>query len=100
MTLPVDEETLSRKRITAQAERMNLTVAFDEQFAFLQARDSVHLQAAPGSGKTTLVALKLAVLAQDWPSTGHGICVLSHTNIATEEIISRLSGGAGSRLLR
>lgn len=100
MTLPVGEETLSRERIIAQAERMNLIVALDEQFAFLQARDSVHLQAAPGSGKTTLVALKLAILAQDWPSTGHGICVLSHTNIATEEITSRLSGTTGTRLLR
>lgn len=100
MTLPVGEETLSRERIAAQAERMNLTVTSDEQFAFLQARDSVQLQAAPGSGKTTLVALKLAVLTQEWPSAGHGICVLSHTNIATEEITSRLSDTTGTRLLR
>jgi DNA helicase-2/ATP-dependent DNA helicase PcrA len=100
VTLPLPGGALERGRINAMADRMGLRISLDEQFAFLEADESLHLQAAPGSGKTTLVALKLALLAQDWTSRTQGICVLSHTNTATEEIMARLSGTAGQRLLR
>ncbi|HSI48806.1 MAG TPA: UvrD-helicase domain-containing protein [Ideonella sp.] len=58
------------------------------------------VQAAPGSGKTTLLAAKLAMLARKWKHPRRGICVLSHTNVARDEIAKRLGATAtGSNLL-
>lgn len=48
------------------------------------------LQACPGSGKTTLVASKLIILAKNWKYKYKGVCVLTHTNVASDEIRSRL----------
>lgn len=48
------------------------------------------VQACPGSGKTTLVAAKLLILAKKWEEPHRGICALTHTNVARDEIISRL----------
>ena len=48
------------------------------------------VQACPGSGKTTLVAAKLLILAKKWEDPYRGICVLTHTNVARDEIVSRL----------
>lgn len=48
------------------------------------------IQAAPGSGKTTLLAAKLQLLADKWTHSNRGICVLSHTNVARDEISKRL----------
>ena len=47
--------------------------------------------AVPGSGKTTILALKLAILLKKWPLKYCGICVISHTNVAKEEILEKLS---------
>lgn len=56
--------------------------------------------AVPGSGKTSLLAAKLLLLAKKWPHARRGICVLSHTNVARDEIAQRLAGSAeGSQLL-
>ncbi|MEV0536753.1 UvrD-helicase domain-containing protein [Kitasatospora sp. NPDC050463] len=99
MTPPLDARALDHVRVKAHAKRMGLTLSLPEQFAFLEARGPLHLQAAPGSGKTTLVALKLALIADGWSSTRQGICVLSHTNTATQEIAQRLTGRS-QRLLR
>ena len=52
--------------------------------------ESVDVQAFPGSGKTTTLVAKLAILAKKWPYSNAGICVLSHTNVAREEIEKRL----------
>ncbi|ALQ55304.1 hypothetical protein PI2015_2019 [Pseudoalteromonas issachenkonii] len=53
-------------------------------------KEFVDVQACPGSGKTTLIAVKLILLAKSWKQSTSGICVLSHTNVAKNEIISRL----------
>ena len=67
---------------------------------FLRSRTTVDLTACPGSGKTTLVVAKLAILAKKWPHRTKGICVLSHTNVAREQIEHRLGRTvAGQRLL-
>lgn len=67
---------------------------------FLKSLTTVDVSACPGSGKTTLVVAKLAVLARKWKSNTRGICVLSHTNVAREEIEHRLgSTDVGQRLL-
>lgn len=62
--------------------------------------ESQDIQAFPGSGKTTLLVAKLAILARKWPVSNSGICVLSHTNVAREEIEERLGNTVeGQRLL-
>lgn len=62
--------------------------------------DSVDIQAFPGSGKTTILVAKLAILAQKWTYNNSGICVLSHTNVAREEIEERLGNSdVGRKLL-
>lgn len=68
--------------------------------AFLKSLTTLDVSACPGSGKTTLVVAKLAILARKWKSTTRGICVLSHTNVAREEITHRLGNtDVGQRLL-
>ena len=62
--------------------------------------NSVDVQAFPGSGKTTILVAKLAILAKKWTYNNAGICVLSHTNVAREEIENRLGNTEiGHRLL-
>jgi DNA helicase-2/ATP-dependent DNA helicase PcrA len=41
-------------------------------------------------GLDALDGVKLAILARKWRHPTSGICVLSHTNVAREEIQSRL----------
>jgi DNA helicase-2/ATP-dependent DNA helicase PcrA len=53
-------------------------------------KEFVDVQACPGSGKTTLIAAKLILIAKSWKQGTSGICVLSHTNVAKNEIINRL----------
>lgn len=63
----------------------------------MEARD---IHACPGSGKTTLLVEKLAILANKWNEKNRGICVLSHTNVAREEIQERLGNlDVGKKLL-
>ena len=60
---------------------------------------STDVAACPGSGKTTVLLAKLKLLADKMPlENGAGICVLSHTNVAVDEIKNRLSDYA-DRLL-
>jgi DNA helicase II / ATP-dependent DNA helicase PcrA len=67
---------------------------------FLKSVETLDVSACPGSGKTTLVVAKLAILARKWPSSTQGICVLSHTNVAREEIERKLAcTDIGHRLL-
>ncbi len=74
---------------------------FDEpRRDFLKRRSTVDLSACPGSGKTTLIVTKLAILARKWPHRTKGLCVLSHTNVAREQIEHRLGRTVvGQRLL-
>ena len=54
--------------------------------------NSVDVAACPGGGKTTVLLAKLKLLADRMPfENGAGICVLSHTNVAVNEIKKRLS---------
>lgn len=54
--------------------------------------ESVDVAACPGSGKTTVLLAKLKLLADRMPfQKGSGICVLSHTNVAVNEIKTKLS---------
>ncbi len=60
------------------------------QRAFLSANESCDVQAAPGNGKTTLLVAKLALLSRCWTARSQGVCVISHTNAAREEVEKKL----------
>lgn len=62
----------------------------EEHIKVIKCLESKDVQAFPGSGKTTALVAKLAILAKKWPASFQGICVLSHTNAAREEIEKRL----------
>ena len=60
------------------------------QRTFLSATEACDVQAVPGNGKTTLLVAKLALLSRSWISRTQGICVISHTNAAREEVEKKL----------
>jgi DNA helicase-2/ATP-dependent DNA helicase PcrA len=62
--------------------------------------NSCHVVACPGSGKTTVLLAKLLILAERMPfENNQGICVLTHTNVAIDEI-KRKAGRAGDKLFK
>lgn len=64
----------------------------NERYDFISCVDkSIDVNACPGSGKTTCLLSKLILLSELMPfSDGRGICVLTHTNIAIDEIKKKL----------
>lgn len=61
--------------------------------------DSNDILACPGSGKTTVLIAKLKLIADKLPlKDGRGVCVLSHTNVAVNELKGKL-GKSAERLL-
>lgn len=59
----------------------------DERTTFIKNLEVIDLQAVPGSGKTTALLAKLLILERKLPfADNSGILVLSHTNIAIDEI--------------
>lgn len=89
-------EKISKIEITDEdilwvEEILGGNIRFDAaRVAVLKNMESIDIQAFPGSGKTTVLVAKLAILAKKWEYTNSGICVLSHTNVAREEIEKRL----------
>lgn len=72
----------------------------DERFAVLQEMSDIDVCACPGSGKTTLLVAKLGCLMSGWTEAGKGVCVISHTNVARNEIGKKLgSTPAGNKIL-
>ncbi|WP_343655616.1 UvrD-helicase domain-containing protein [Paraburkholderia caribensis] len=63
-----------------------LSFTREEQIDAILNGDTTDFQAAPGSGKTTLLGAKLSLMAARWPFAHRGICILTHTNVAREEI--------------
>lgn len=101
MELPWTPNAFDEVRVRAVAAQLGLVLSHGEQMAFVQSTQSLDVQAAPGSGKTSLVALKLSLLAESWSSPTQGVCVLSHTNTAKDQIIERVKVlPAGHNLLR
>jgi hypothetical protein len=71
----------------------------DPRKTVLKSMEPMDVAACPGSGKTTLLVAKLAILAEKWRYRTRGVCVLSHTNAAREEIETKLGGTMGGRRL-
>lgn len=84
-------DPISNEDLAALGERMGCDFSSDARRRFLDRWESCDVQAAPGSGKTTLVVAKLVHLARNWRFTRQGVCVLSHTNVAREEIEGRVA---------
>jgi DNA helicase-2/ATP-dependent DNA helicase PcrA len=78
---------------------MKLEDLDEPRLTLLRSRETLDVSACPGSGKTTLVVAKLAILARKWKSRTQGICVLSHTNVARQEIEHRLGNTEVGRQL-
>lgn len=84
------------RRVTA---RLGVAIPDNDTLSALSDGASCDVQSAPGAGKTTIVAAKVALLLESTNRSG-GVCVLSHTNVAKNEIIERLAkvGGSGDVL--
>lgn len=88
---------ISERDINDVEQELNLSFD-DTRREIIQSYNDV--QACPGSGKTTMVAAKLLIIAKKWMSLHQGICVLTHTNVAKKEIIERLQTSIhGGKLL-
>ncbi len=81
---------ISREDIAELSRSEGLILDDEARISILASSNSIDVQACPGSGKTTLIAAKLILLAKAWPYQSRGVCVLSHTNVAKDEIIERL----------
>ena len=87
----IDEITITDVDIDWVEGILDGNIKFDQpRRNIIKNLESIDIQAFPGSGKTTILVAKLAILAKKWTSTTSGICVLSHTNVAREEIEKRL----------
>jgi len=84
------EGLITRQDIVDIAASENLVLDDEDRISVLESMRSIDVQACPGSGKTTLISAKLILLAKKWPLSHQGVCVLSHTNVAKDEIIDRL----------
>ena len=84
---PIDDED-----IDWACQLMNLNALDAPRKDFLKSLTTLDVSACPGSGKTTLLVAKLAIVARKWNNPTRGLCVLSHTNVAREEIERRLGG--------
>ncbi len=89
MANPLDG-LITRDDIVNIALNEELILDDEGRISVIESMRSIDVQACPGSGKTTLIAAKLILLAKKWPLQHQGICVLSHTNVAKDEIIDRL----------
>lgn len=97
---PIDLTPVSDADIDWICDVMQLSDLDQPRVDFLKSTETLDVAACPGSGKTTLLVAKLAILARHWTDLARGMCVLSHTNVAKDEIQARLSGtDVGARLL-
>jgi len=92
MTIEITEDDI------AYAERLLLPMGQsfnEERREFIRCMESRDVIACPGSGKTTALLAKILILARKMPfEDDRGICVLTHTNIAIDEIKRRVGHSA------
>lgn len=63
----------------------------NDKIAIIKCNHTKDIKACPGSGKTTTLLAKLVILANRMPlANNQGICVLTHTNVAIDEIKDKL----------
>ncbi|KAB0443984.1 UvrD-helicase domain-containing protein [Lysinibacillus fusiformis] len=59
---------------------------FDQQKKVIFTEGSANIIAGPGSGKTTVLIAKSALLIKQNTEINRGICLITHTNVAVDEI--------------
>lgn len=66
----------------------------DEQKNIIFHEDSANIVAGPGSGKTAVLIAKIALIMKHTSSLkdndSRGVCIITHTNVAVDEIKSKL----------
>lgn len=82
------------------ARVLNIPNGFDvPRVNVIKCMESRDVVACPGSGKTTVLLAKLLILARHLPlKNNKGICILTHTNVAIDEIKERLGDKANDLL--
>ena len=71
----------------------------DEAKDVIRCMESKEILACPGSGKTTVLLAKIKLLSDRMPfKDGNGVCILSHTNVAVNEIKNKLGEDANKIL--
>lgn len=81
---------------------MPLSNKQEEAVACIKASDEGRfvIKACPGSGKTYTIAHLLTQELEDWNSERKGIAVLSFTNKASEEVLSKFEGNQAANKLQ
>jgi len=91
--ITVDEIEYAEKILLPVEEKFD-----EERRRVIQCLESKDIIACPGSGKTTTILAKLVIIAKQLPlDNNKGVCVLTHTNVAINEITERL--GDKSKIL-
>lgn len=62
----------------------------EEQKEVIYENSSIDVVAGPGTGKTTVLTARIKMLFEEVNGSRKGICVLTHTNVAVDEIKSGL----------
>ena len=61
-----------------------------EQQAVIVEKDKMDVVAGPGTGKTTVLTARIKFLLEEMKDSNQGICILTHTNVAVDEIKNSL----------
>lgn len=64
---------------------------FSQQKEAISAEGSIDIVAGPGSGKTTVLIAKCGLLLNDVAQSDKGTCLITHTNVAVDEIRTGLT---------
>lgn len=98
---PLSLDDVSDDEIAELAASSGLDLSNPVRREFLKEMKSRDVQAAPGAGKTTLLGLKLRLLGRRWTPDMGAIAIVTHTNVARQEIENQLLGRPDAqRLLR
>lgn len=88
-----DEIVITDRHIEIMESKLLKNGSFDENRKDIirNFKDSINVNACAGSGKTTVLLAKLELIINKLPfEDGSGICILTHTNVAIDEIKNRL----------
>lgn len=97
----MEEIIITDEDIQVLREELGYPYVIDDiRAAILKDNSSIDVHACPGSGKTSLIALKLLLLAKKWNSPYQGVCVLTHTNVARDEILNRIEQHPHGNILK
>ena len=88
MSMFTNEEELRRVYKLLMGKEGNFE---QDKVDVINCETSADIKACPGSGKTTTLLAKLVLLADRMPlASGKGVCVLTYTNVAIDEIKAKL----------